>query len=123
MPRRRETAALAADRAALRAIEELYDYEPSNQAYSTPMLQRMEAAMLEAEEEEERARLDYERALRAYTQTRSVRAEATSDFRRLMRGAKTHVLAHYGEDSYAVQAIGWTRKSDRRRPGRRPTAK
>jgi hypothetical protein len=40
-----------------------------------------------------------------------------------MRGAKTYVLAHYGEDSYAVQAIGWKRKSDRRRPGRRPTAR
>jgi hypothetical protein len=87
------------------------------------MLQRMEAEMLEAEEAEERARLDYERALRAYTQARSVRAEMTNDFRSLMRGAKTYVLAHYGEDSYAVQAIGWKRKSDRKRPGRRPTAR
>jgi hypothetical protein len=39
-----------------------------------------------------------------------------------LRAAKTQVLAQYGEDSYAVQAIGWVRKSDRRRPGRRAAA-
>jgi hypothetical protein len=122
MPQRPDSSDIAADRAALRAIEELPDYQPSNQAHSTPMLRQMEATLTAAEEAVEQARLAYERAQRAYAQARLVERETARGFRDLMRAAKTQVLAQYGEDSYAVQAIGWTRKSDRKRPVRRVSA-
>jgi hypothetical protein len=122
MPQRPDSSDIAADRAALRAIEELPDYQPSNQAHSTPMLRQMETTLTAAEEAVEQARLAYERAQRAYAQARLVERETARGFRDLMRAAKTQVLAQYGEDSYAVQAIGWTRKSDRKRPVRRVSA-
>ncbi|NNJ09023.1 hypothetical protein EKD04_001635 [Chloroflexales bacterium ZM16-3] len=122
MPRRPDSSTIAADRAALRAIEELIDYQPVNQAYSTPMLQQMEATLNAAEEATEQARIAYERAQRAYAQARLVENETGKGFHGLILSAKTHVLAQYGDDSYAVQAIGWTRRSDRKRPVRKVAA-
>jgi hypothetical protein len=78
--------------------------------------------MIAAEEAEEQARLAYARARLAYVYACDARAEATRGFREIMRGAKTQVVAQYGADSYAVRAIGWTRTSDRKRPGRRRKA-
>jgi hypothetical protein len=51
-----------------------------------------------------------------------MRDEAMQLFHRSMVGAKNQVRAQYGDDSYVVQAIGLTRKSDRKRPVRRVSA-
>ncbi len=122
MPQRPSTSERAADHTALRAIEELIDYQPSNQAHSLPMLQQMEVTLIAAEQATAQARLAYERAQRAYTQARLVENETAKGFHNLMFGAKNHVRAQYGDDSYAVQAIGWTRRSDRKRPARKTSA-
>jgi hypothetical protein len=63
-----------------------------------------------------------ERARRAYEQALLIEATATQDFHESMLGAKNHVRAQYGDDSYAVQAIGLTRKSDRKRPARKASS-
>ncbi|MEI6778985.1 MAG: hypothetical protein WCK70_18955 [Chloroflexales bacterium] len=115
MTTRLDPTKIAADRNALKAIGELVDYQPVNTAYSTSALQQIEATLTQAEAAEERAR-------RVYEQARIVRDETAQAFHENMRAAKNHVLAQYGDDSYAVQAIGWTRRSARRRPMRRVSA-
>jgi hypothetical protein len=119
MTKRPTPSEIAADRAALRAIEELPDYAPSNQAHSLAMLQQMEATLVAAGESKEQARLAFERARRAYVLACSVEGETGQGFRDLMRAAKTEVRVQFGDDSHAIDAIGWTRKSDRKRPGRK----
>jgi hypothetical protein len=46
-------------------------------------------------------------------------AETSRRFHDAMLGAKAQVVAQYRNDSLAVEAIGLTRKSERRRPVRR----
>jgi hypothetical protein len=45
--------------------------------------------------------------------------EAAQACQDAMLGAKAQVIAQYGSNSHAVQAIGLKRKSERRRPTRR----
>jgi hypothetical protein len=104
-----------ADRAALRALQDLADYTPLNRAYSAEALRELEAAMAEAMQAEERSRIALEMA-------RDKAIEATQAFHDAMLGAKAQVIAQYGSNSHAVQAIGLKRKSERRRPTRRAQA-
>lgn len=115
MSQRPQVSVIAADRAALKAIQELVDYQSVNPACSTVALAQVEATLRAAEEATERAR-------RAYEQARAVEADTARMFHSGVMAAKAQVLAQYGSDSYAVQAIGLTRKSDRKRPVRRPSA-
>ena len=101
-----------ADRATLRALQNLSDYAPINAAYSAEMLRGLETAMAEAAETEERARI-------ALGAARDRAIEMTQNFHEAILGAKTQVIAQYGSNSLAVQAIGLKRKSERRRRSRR----
>ena len=103
---------LDTDRAALLAIRDMGDYSPLNMAYSTAALQELEVALTAAEQEETRAR-------RALDIARDRAVETSRRFHEAMLGAKAQVVAQYGNDSLAVEAIGLTRKSERRRPVRR----
>ncbi len=75
-----------ADRAALRALQDLSDYTPLNQAYSAPALRELEAAMAEAMQAEERSRIALEIA-------RDTAVEAAQLFHDAMLGAKAQVIA------------------------------
>jgi hypothetical protein len=103
---------LDADRAALRAIADMGDYAPSNTAISLPALLEMEAALAQAE-------LQEERAVRAAADARDLAIEAGRRFHELMLIAKAQVIGQYGHNSRAVEAIGLKKKSERRRPSRR----
>jgi ABC-type transporter lipoprotein component MlaA len=113
---------IAADRAALRAIEGLTDYQAVNSLCSVEALQELDATLRAAEEASEQARQVYERARQAYEQTRDVEENTARTAHERMRTAKAQVMAQYGPDSYAVKAIGWTRTSDRKRPTRKASA-
>lgn len=101
-----------ADRTALLALQDMPDYQPRNQAHSVGALAELEAALSQAEQAERRARIALDAA-------RDKVIAAAHAFHDATLGAKTEVVAQYGADSAAVQAIGLKRKSDRRRPTRR----
>jgi flagellar biosynthesis/type III secretory pathway protein FliH len=115
VPQRPDSHTLAADRLTLQALQDLSDYQPLNPAYRPELLQQLEASLDQAEEAEERAR-------RAFEQARRVRTDTARAFHDAIVGAKRQVLAQYGPDSLAVQAIGLTRASERKRPARRVSA-
>jgi hypothetical protein len=106
------SAVLDADRDALLALKDLADYTPVNQAYSAPALSTLSEALQQAEEAEVRAQ-------KALAAARDNAAAAAREFHNAMLGAKAQVIAQYGSDSYAVQALGLKKKSERRRPARR----
>jgi glutathione peroxidase-family protein len=80
-----------------------YTVEQIEEAYEA--MQKARAAEIKAQNELEAVRVDVTRA--------------EWNFHNAMLGAKKQVVAHYGEDSTAVSALGLTRKSERRRPVRR----
>ncbi|NTU63806.1 MAG: hypothetical protein HGB05_10500 [Chloroflexi bacterium] len=106
------TAEIDADRAILKAIEELHDYQSVNPTYSTAGLQQLNQTLIAAQEAKTRMRL-------AYQQACAIESDTARMFHDAVRLAKTQVVAQYGDDSYAMQAIGLTRRSARKRPTRK----
>lgn len=104
-----------ADRDTLFALQNMADYQPRNPAYGVEALVALEAALTQAEQDERRIRIALDAA-------RDRTVVATRAFHDATLGAKTEVIAQYGADSTAIQAIGLKRKSDRRRPTRRVLA-
>jgi hypothetical protein len=105
-------AEMQADHLVLLAIRDLTDYTPHNPDYSTAALVALDVALTRAQEEELRLR----NALEAARDATIVAAWAMHN---AILGAKAQVIAQYGHDSNAVQAIGLKRKSERKRPARR----
>jgi hypothetical protein len=106
---------IEADRATVLALQDMHDYQPRNPAYNFEALTALEVALTQAEQAERRARI----ALDAARDQAIAAAHALHD---ATLGAKAEVIAQYGADSPAVQAIGLKRKSERRRPTRRAGA-
>ncbi len=111
-PKRIPFPTLHDDRAALQAITDMGDYAPANTAYSTAALQELEDALTQAEQDEIRAR-------RALDVARDRAVAAARRFHEAIIGAKAQVIAQYGNDSPEVEAVGYKRKSERKRPTRR----
>ena len=107
-----EGAALWVKRAALVALKTLADYTPSNRAISIEAVSALEARLRQAEE----AELIAAKALAA---ARDARAAAGWDLHNAILSVKASVIAQYGHNSNAVQAIGLKKKIDYRRPARR----
>lgn len=105
---------IEADRTALRALTSLSDYSPRNPAYETANLLALESELAQAEEVERLTRLAFEQARDEVL----VAARALHD---AVMGAKVQVVAQYGDDSYAVMAIGRKKRSEHKRPTRRVT--
>ena len=103
---------LDADRDTMFALQDMADYQPRNPGYGVETLTALEAALTQAEQAERRARTALDAA-------RDRTVAAAHAFHEAALGAKAEVIAQYGADSAAVQAIGLKRKSDRRRPSRR----
>lgn len=103
---------IEADRTIIRALNSLSDYRPHNPLYATANLQALEVTLAQAEEAERLARL-------AYEQARDDAHVAGRMLHNAVLGAKAQVVAQYGDDSYAVMAIGRKKRSDRKRPVRR----
>jgi hypothetical protein len=106
---------ISQDQTALQRVAELSDYQPLKSEFGIEALRILEAAMIEARQAENRLRYEAEVAQeRAITLTRA--------FHEAIKGMKAQVLAQYGEDSMALHAVGWKRRSERRPPTRRPQA-
>jgi hypothetical protein len=96
-------------------LESLSISVPMNAAYSADRLSELEATLVQAAQAEQNARL----ALDVACEQAKASEWALHD---AIICAKAQVIAQYGSDSFAVQAIGLKRKSDRRRPTRRYSA-
>jgi len=102
-----------ADRLTVKALQDLADYTAINMQHSAAALLALDEALTAAEQSERRAKM-------AYEQARDEVADSAWALHRAVLGAKAQVLAQYGHDSPAVQAIGLKRRSERKRPVRRP---
>jgi hypothetical protein len=122
MRNRLSASEIATDRTVLKAIENLVDYQSVNPACSLQALQQLDATLRAAEDASEQARQAYERAALVYAQAREVELTTAQMLHDSLGTAKSQVRAQYGADSYAVKAIGWTRRSDRKRPARKASA-
>ena len=112
---RLSSSVIEADKDALLALQDLIDYAPVNSKHSVQALLALKEAMERAEEAELRAQ-------KAQAAARDIAINATWDFHKALQGAKAQVIAQYGDDSQAVQAIGLKKSSDRKRVTRRRSA-
>lgn len=106
---------IAADREALRALVQLGTYQSLNPAYSLEALLQVEATLQAAEEATGRERLVFAQGRQSFGQALQIERDTAWMLHEMMHVAKTQVVAQYGDDSYAVKAIGWVRKSERKR--------
>ena len=107
---------LAKDRKTLAAIKALPAYVSRKPEFELPTLIATEAALAAAQE-------DFAQVNAAWDTARDVLAAAKRAFHDAMVGARTQVVAKFGENSAEVQAVGMKRKSERRRPGPKPGSK
>ena len=105
-------ASIDADNATLLALQDLSDYTPVNRGHSAEALSALKQVMDRAEEAEVRAQ-------KALAAARDIAISAAWDYHKGVQGAKAQVVAQYGDDSLAVQAIGLKKTSDRKRATRR----
>jgi hypothetical protein len=102
---------LEADRATVLAVQGLADYAPRNPAFSAEQLRSLAMQLAQAEQLETSLRASLEAARAAATQ-------AGWQMHNAVLGARAEVVVQYGDDSATVQAVGRTRRSDRKRPTR-----
>jgi CRP-like cAMP-binding protein len=102
---------IANARAVLRGIERLTDYAPANPSFSLAALQLLERSLSEAERRLE----DLQHMLDL---ARNALVLARQAFYSAVQSAKQQVVAQYGDDSMAMEAIGLTRRSERKRTKR-----
>jgi len=106
---------LDTDQAALLALKMLADYAPTNPALSIQATSELAERLRHAEEAEIHA-------ANALAAARAQRDAASWEFHRTILNVKAAVIAQYGPDANAVQALGLKKKSDYRRPTRRRPA-
>lgn len=104
--------AIAADRSALLAVQDLAGYNPINPQYSLAALQALNARLAQAEQSEDRIQ-------RTLDIARDEAVEAAWELHEAILGVKAQVLAQYGPDSRAIEAVGLKRRSERKRPVQR----
>lgn len=114
-PSRVSPSVIAADRSTLLALQGMSDYQPLNSAYSLAVILQHEANLTQAQQA-------LIRAEEALALARRTQIEMADVFHNAILGAKEQVIAQYGSDAPAVQIVGLTRKSDRRRPSKRKVA-
>src|SRR6266511_4969303 len=100
---------IEADRTALTALRGLRNYAPVNPAYRVEALSTLDQALVQAKQNEILAQ-------NALAAARDAAVAAEWAMHDAMLGAKAQVIAQYGDDSDAIQALGLKKKSKRRRP-------
>lgn len=103
---------LDADRMALAALLGLLNYTPVNPAHRVDALVALNQAL-------EQARQNEILAQKAFAAARDAAVEAEWALHEAMLGVKAQVIAQYGHNSDAIEALGLKKKSKRRRPGSR----
>lgn len=110
--RRIPAAVLEADRNAVIALQALENYTPRSEAHSIASVRDLVLGLDYAQQEELLA-------IKALAAARSRTIAAGWALHNGMLGVKREVVAQFGADSIAIQAVGYKKKSDRRRPRRR----
>ncbi len=103
---------IESDRDTLVALKRMANYTAVNPAFGVQSLVELEEALVQAEEKS----LLMQRDLAA---ARDEEIAAAQAFHQAIIGAKSCVIAQFGNDSSEVQAIGLKKRSDRKRPVRR----
>ena len=103
---------IESDRDTLVALKRMENYTAINPAFSVQNMVELEASLVQAEEKT----LLLHRDLAA---ARDEEIAAAQAFHQAIIGAKSCVMAQFGNDSPEVQAIGLKKRSDRKRPVRR----
>ena len=104
---------LQADRDTLAALKGIPDYKPANDTYSLANLLASESAMDEGQTKE----------IQDEATAKASRDDATAlewAFHDDMIEAKAQVKAQYGSDSNQVQAVGLKKKSEYKKPSKKP---
>ena len=107
---------LKADEDAFTALQAMQDYNPANTAFSKSTLTGSLADMQAAQQ----AEVNAQNALDA---ARDAAVKAEWNFHDALLGVKAQVVAQYGDDSDQAQALGLTKKSERKAPVRKAKAK
>jgi hypothetical protein len=113
--RRRKPALVQEDKDALAGLVVMAGYQPSNAAYALQKLQAAAAAMAAAQDDETQKAA-------AAKAARDDGAAKEWEFHNLVLGAKDQVIAQFGRDSNEAQAVGLKKKSERKKPTRKPSA-
>jgi hypothetical protein len=108
---------LKADTDALAAIKKMTGYQPAdpNSAYTLAKLTATSSALDDAADAHVQAEA-------AHKTARDGHVAAQWAFHNAMLGARTQVVALFGDDSEQVAAVGLKKKSERKAPTRKNTA-
>jgi len=119
MTRKLSPTEIAEDRAALKGILGLPDYQSVNPACTVEALLQLDETLKAAETETARLRDLREQANKALLAAEDIETEKGLELHGALRIAKAQVFAQYGPDSRAIESIGWKRSSNRKRPTRK----
>lgn len=103
---------IANDRNIIQAVAALPDYAPVNPRYSLAVVQQLEAALVAAQQAEDRA-------VRAVAIARHEVLAASWALHDAVGGVKLSIEAQFGNDSIALHAIGRKRRSEHKYAVRR----
>lgn len=111
---------LKADETTIRALEHIAGYAPTHPDHSLEAIQRLDGETQQAGATVKQLlhaieRLQHELAVARHTE-RTLQMKR----HRVVVAIRQAVKLQYGDDSWQVQVIGLTKKSDRKRPKRRP---
>jgi hypothetical protein len=106
---RNSPAILEQDKDGFTNLQEMKDYSPANQAYTT---EKVKAAF----EEMEAKQVLEVKALEAMNKARDIANAAEWAFHNIMLGVKNQVSAQYGEDSSELASLGLKKKSEYKKP-------
>jgi hypothetical protein len=103
---------LAADHTTVMALQSLVGYQPFDANLTVPNLLQLQATLAQARQATSQAEI-------ALDQARSIEAQTSHLYHNAVVAARAHVFVQFGSDSAAVEQVGLTRKSNRKRPARR----
>lgn len=112
-PNRMRPIALQADADTVAALSGITGYKPSNSKYSAQALSTALKTRTETKAAETKAES-------AYKAARDAAAGAEFNLHELVLGARDQVVAQFGRDSDQAASMGLKKKSERRRPVRKP---
>lgn len=92
------------------------DYKPSNPAFATTAITALHTTMVGTGEVEAQAAAAHDAA-------RDDHVASQWDFHNGILGVKGQAVAQFGPDSNEVQSLGLKKKSERKRPTRKPKTK
>jgi hypothetical protein len=106
---------LQADLDAFAALEAIPDYKESNPAFS-------KANALAAKTKMQTDETTHTQSIAAEKSARDVKVDSQWAFHDMMLGVKRQSEAQYGEDSNEVQSLGLKKKSEYKKPTKKPPA-